>query len=108
MFCAAALLVVSSGEIADLLNIRHASVKRSVERQVERGTIDVPPVVGHQIQTAHGRKHDVSVFELCKRDSLVVVAQLSPEFTATDPPDQGQAPGKAQSMIEEPAPLNPS
>ena len=73
---------MSSREIAELVEARHDSVKRTIERLVERGVIDVPPMVEDQIQTAHGRKHTTSVYRLEKRDSFVVVAQLSPEFTA--------------------------
>lgn len=71
-------LKMSSNEIADLVEARHDNVKRTVERLAERGTIQLPPmeeVKNHQGQT-------VSVYQLGKRDSYVVVAQLSPEFTA--------------------------
>ncbi len=75
-------LTMSSREIADLLEKRHDDVKRSIKRLVDRGVIDVPPMAEDQIETTHGRKHTTQVYHLQKRDSYVVVAQLSPEFTA--------------------------
>ena len=71
-------LTMSSREIADLVESRHDDVKRSIERLAERGVIQLPPladVKNHLNQT-------VSVYLVNKRDSYVVVAQLSPEFTA--------------------------
>lgn len=69
---------MSSQEIADLVSSRHDKVKQSIERLAERGTIQLPPmgvVKNHLGQS-------VSVFQVNKRDSFIVVAQLSPEFTA--------------------------
>lgn len=71
-------MTMSSQEIADLVESRHDSVKRTVERLAERGAIQLPPLVdvtNHQGQA-------VAVYQLGKRDSYIVVAQLSPEFTA--------------------------
>jgi phage antirepressor YoqD-like protein len=71
-------LTMSSREIAELVESRHDSVKRAIERLHERGVIQLPPpveVTNHLGQT-------VREYQLCKRDSYVVVAQLSPEFTA--------------------------
>lgn len=75
-------LTMSSAEIADLLEVRHGNVKRTIERLAQRGVIDVTPMEEHQIETSHGRKHAQQIYRLQKRDSYVVVAQLSPEFTA--------------------------
>ena len=60
---------------------RHDSVKRAIERLAYPGTITLPPSV--EKPTA-GRPTTVYVFEgeQGKRDSIIVVAQLSPEFTA--------------------------
>lgn len=69
---------MSSQEIADLVESRHDKVKQSIERLAARGTIQLPPmgeVKNHLGQT-------VSVYLVGKRDSYIVVAQLSPEFTA--------------------------
>ena len=71
-------LTMSSREIAELVGSRHDKVKQSIERLAERGVIQLPPlgdVRNHQGQT-------VSEYQVGKRDSYVIVAQLSPEFTA--------------------------
>ncbi|MCJ2373743.1 Rha family transcriptional regulator [Pseudomonas sp. RGM 3321] len=70
---------MSSQEIADLVGSRHDKVKQSIERLVERGTISQPPV-GDGPRSANGVV--VQEYHVCKRDSFIVVAQLSPEFTA--------------------------
>ncbi|MCF5725502.1 phage antirepressor KilAC domain-containing protein [Pseudomonas syringae] len=71
---------MSSQEIADLVGSRHDSVKRAIERLAFKGVIDNPPMVE---KPTGGRPVEEYVFsgEKGKRDSLVVVAQLSPEFT---------------------------
>ena len=70
-------LTMSSREIAELLKSRHDKVKQSMERLQERGLIQLTPLgeVNH-------RGQNVVVHHVNKRDSYVVVAQLSPEFTA--------------------------
>lgn len=78
MIMGQAPVTMSSQEIADLVESRHDKVKQSIERLAVRLVIQLPPmgeVKNHQGQT-------VSVYQLCKRDSYIVVAQLSPEFTA--------------------------
>lgn len=73
---------MTSREIAELVGSRHDKVKQSIERMAERGVIGLPPL-GDYLDTL-GRKAKEYVFsgEEGKRDSIVVVAQLSPEFTA--------------------------
>lgn len=69
---------MSSREIATLVESRHDDVKRSIERLAERGVIQLPP-------TAEVKNHlgqTVKEYRVGKRDSYVIVAQLSPEFTA--------------------------
>ncbi|MDY7560188.1 Rha family transcriptional regulator [Pseudomonas sp. 10B1] len=75
-------LTMSSQEIADLVEARHDSVKRTIERLAEKGTIQLPPLV--EVKNHLGQTVEQYVFsdEKGKRDSIVVVAQLSPEFTA--------------------------
>ncbi|MEX9896593.1 phage antirepressor KilAC domain-containing protein [Providencia rettgeri] len=71
-------LTMSSVEISELVESRHDKVKQSIERLAARGAIQLPPmgeVRNHQNQV-------VQVYQLNKRDSYVVVAQLSPMFTA--------------------------
>ncbi|WP_444757162.1 hypothetical protein [Pseudomonas sp. A014] len=74
-------LTMSSQEIADLVGSRHDSVKRAIERLTERRVIQLPPLVG--VKNHLGQTVEQYLFsgEKGKRDSLVVVAQLSPEFT---------------------------
>lgn len=69
---------MSSQEIADLVGSRHDKVKQSIERLADRGTIQLPPM--GVVRNHLGQS--VSVFQVGKRDSFIVVAQLSPEFTA--------------------------
>lgn len=70
---------MSSQEIADLVGSRHDDVKRSIDRLVTRGVISQPPMADGQ---KSGNGVVVQEYRVCKRDSFVVVAQLSPEFTA--------------------------
>ena len=72
-------LTMSSREIADLVNSRHDKVKQSIERLAERDVISKPPM-GDGEKSANGVVE--KLYFLCKRDSLIVVAQLCPEFTA--------------------------
>ncbi len=74
----AAVLTMSSEEIASLVESRHDNVKTSIERLGARGVIQLPAL--QEVRNHLGQA--VSVYQLCKRDSYVVVAQLSPEFTA--------------------------
>lgn len=69
---------MSSREIAELVDSRHDKVKQSIERLAERGVIGLPPL-GEYLDTL-GRK--ATEYRVGKRDSYVIVAQLSPEFTA--------------------------
>jgi len=73
---------MSSLEIADLLDKRHDKVKLSIDRLVERGVIAQPPTGDVQIKGGNSRAYTVVEYRLQKRDSYIVVAQLSPEFTA--------------------------
>lgn len=73
-----ATLTMSSREIAELLDCRHDKVKQSIERLAKRGVIGLPPL-GEYLDTL-GRK--ATEYRIGKRDSYVIVAQLSPEFTA--------------------------
>lgn len=76
-----AVPAITSREIAELVDSRHDDVKRSIDRLVSRGVITSPPMA--EKPTA-GRPVAEYVFsgEQGKRDSIIVVAQLSPEFTA--------------------------
>lgn len=74
-------MTMSSLEIADMVEKRHDNVKRTIENLANQGVIEFPQI--EEIPTAT-RPTGVYVFagERGKRDSIIVVAQLSPEFTA--------------------------
>ena len=77
---------ISSMEIAELVGSRHDKVKQSIERLAKSGVIQ-QPLIGevNNIQSlSPNNKSKVYIFggEQGKRDSIVVVAQLSPGFTA--------------------------
>lgn len=72
---------MTSLDIEIVTGSRHDKVKQSIKRLAARGVIGLPPT--GIIKTAT-KPTEVFVFSgsQAKRDSLVVVAQLSPEFTA--------------------------
>lgn len=69
---------MSSRAIADVVQARHDSVKRTVERLAEKEVIQLPPLV--EVKNHLGQT--VQEYQINERDSYVVVAQLCPEFTA--------------------------
>lgn len=69
---------MSSREIAEPLEARHDSVRRTIDRLADRRVIQLPPMV--EVRNHLGQM--VSEYRVGKRDSYVIVAQLSPEFTA--------------------------
>ena len=70
---------MSSREIAEIISNRHSVVCRSIERLIEKGVIKgyAPMVYTHE---QNGQQY--YEYHLEKRDTYIVVAQLSPEFTA--------------------------
>lgn len=72
---------MDSDEIAELVESRPDNVKRTIERLALKGIIALPPM---EEKPTAGRSSMVYVFsgEKGKRDSIIVVAQLSPQFTA--------------------------
>ncbi|MDZ3993078.1 phage antirepressor KilAC domain-containing protein [Pseudomonas sp. Teo4] len=76
-------IAMSSMEIADLVGSRHDNVKISIERLVDRGVIEAPALQDLRTLSGQASKEYIFAGEQGKRDSIVVVAQLSPEFTAT-------------------------
>ncbi|GFM89300.1 hypothetical protein PSCICO_46990 [Pseudomonas cichorii] len=70
---------MSSQEIADLVGSRHDNVKIAIDRLVARGVISQPAMQGGP---KSGNGVVVQEYLVNKRDSFIVVAQLSPEFTA--------------------------
>lgn len=67
-------------QIAELLGLqeRPDSVKRTMDRLKERGLISITPLV----EPIPGGGKPRTTYHVNERDSYVVVAQLSPEFTA--------------------------
>ena len=68
-------------DISELVQSRHDKVKQSVERLAERGVITLPPM-GEKATAGRPTTFYVFSGEKGKRDSIIVVAQLCPEFTA--------------------------
>jgi len=73
-------LTMSSLEISTLVESRHDKVRQSIERLAERGIFTLPPL-GEVSNPGPGPK-TIGIYNLDKRSSLIVVAQLCPEFTA--------------------------
>lgn len=71
-------LTMSSREIAEIVESRHDSVKRAILRLMNKGVIRHTPLVN----VKNNKRQTVSEYRLNKRDTYVIVAQLSPEFTA--------------------------
>jgi hypothetical protein len=69
---------MTSLEIAELVEKRHDNVKRTVETLASRGLFVLPQF--EEVKNHLGQ--NVTHYLLDKRSSLIVVAQLSPEFTA--------------------------
>lgn len=76
---------MTSQQIAELTGKRHDNVKRTIETLAEQGVISGPQFEDVKETKGNNREYvtRVFVFDLAhKRDSFVVVAQLSPKFTA--------------------------
>lgn len=74
----ASVVTMSSREIAILVNSKHGDVKRSAERLYTGGILTAPLA---QFDFEHNGNQYFE-YRFNKRDSLVLVARLSPEFTA--------------------------
>lgn len=73
------VLTMSSLEMTGLAEKRHDSIKRTIDTLVARGAISQSQIVDG-LKSANGVVEQV--YLVGKRDSYVVMAQLSPEFTA--------------------------
>lgn len=71
---------MSSREIADLVEKRHDNVLRTIEALAQRGAIGLPQI--EEVSNDGPGPKTVRRYRVGKRDSYVIVAQLSPEFTA--------------------------
>ncbi|HDQ4387966.1 phage antirepressor KilAC domain-containing protein (plasmid) [Acinetobacter baumannii] len=76
---------MTSQEIADLVQARHDNVKTSIERLIASEVI-ASPATKEMLSIVNNRQYTQTVYvfegEQGKRDSTIVVAQLSPQFTA--------------------------
>ena len=77
---------MNSKEISELVELRHDNVKRTIKTLAEQGAV-IPPQIGvvpFVDESGRNRTVEAYVFsgEQGKRDSIIVVAQLSPQFTA--------------------------
>ena len=77
---------MNSLEIAELVQKRHDNVKRTIETLASKGVVQLPQIEDCGRINGLGLKQTLSVYIFTgkqgKRDSLIVVAQLCPEFTA--------------------------
>ncbi len=63
-----------------MLGNNNSDVMRSIERLALRGILTLPPLA--EVPNTGPGPRVIRVYLLDKRSSLIVVAQLSPEFTA--------------------------
>lgn len=75
-----AAVTMTSREIAELVEQRHDNVKRTMETLGEKGVISLPQI--EEVSNTGPGPKTIGVYRVGKRDSLIVVAQLCPEFTA--------------------------
>jgi len=95
-------LTMSSREIAELVESRHADVVRSIDRLMDSGVIGryTPAPYTHP---QNGQQY--MTYNVGKRDTYVIVAQLSPAFTARlvdrwQELEAGAAPAVPQTMAQ--------
>lgn len=73
-------LTMSSREIAELVEKRHDNVMRTIEMLYDRGVLGLPQF--EEVPNTGPGPMLLKQYKLEKRDTYIVVAQLSPEFTA--------------------------
>lgn len=73
---------MTSREIAEVVDKRHDNVKRTIDTLADLGIIVRPQFEDEHFTDAMGRPRVEQVYRVGKRDSFVVAARLSPEFTA--------------------------
>ena len=71
------VVTMSSREIARLVQSKHGDVKRSAERLASAGILTAPLAHTPYTHPQNGQTYEEYWFN--KRDSLVIVARLSPE-----------------------------
>nr|WP_284400294.1 Rha family transcriptional regulator [Pseudomonas putida]HDS0972375.1 Rha family transcriptional regulator [Pseudomonas putida] len=72
---------MSSREIASVTGKRHDNVKRTIEDLAASGLVH-PQSEDEWSRDKLGRARATRIYNVCERDSYVIVAQLSPEFTS--------------------------
>lgn len=75
-------LTMSHREIAELTSRRPDSVKRTIERLADKGLIAFTPMVETVESKGVTGKQQLTSYHVGEEASYIVVAQLSPEFTA--------------------------
>lgn len=70
---------MTSREMADLTEKRHDNVKRTIDSLAESGVISRPQIEAGE-KSANGVVE--TLYRIGKRDSYIIVAQMSPEMTA--------------------------
>ncbi len=77
---------MNSLEIANLVQSKHSSVKRTIERLADQEIIQLSPLVKVENPNSSSNNKTTNVYtftgEQGKLDSITVVAQLCPQFTA--------------------------
>lgn len=68
-------------QIAEVVESRPDNVKRTIETLEEKGVIAFTQTEDVQIK-GNNRKYETTIYHVNERDSYIVVAQLSPKFTA--------------------------
>jgi phage antirepressor YoqD-like protein len=71
---------MSSRDIAVLVELRHDNVRRTIAMLADRGVITLPQL--EEVPADGPGPRTITCYRVGKRDSYVIVAQLSPPFTA--------------------------
>ena len=72
---------MSSEEMSSLTGVRHDNVKRTIESLLSEGILRATQIEETAYISGLGIKTPKTIYISDKRDSLVIVARLSPEFT---------------------------
>ena len=75
----AAQETMTSLELARVTGARHDNIKRTIERLAAGGSITLP--FQKEVENDRNGPKKISVYDLNKRDSIVTVSRICPEFT---------------------------
>jgi len=70
---------MTSLELARVTGARHDNIKRTIERLAAGGSITLP--FQKEVENDRNGPKKISVYDLNKRDSIVTVSRICPEFT---------------------------